>query len=87
MNLRSFAFAVALSFAALSSPAHGKLKVVATVSDLGSIASAVGGDLVSVETLSKPTQDPHFADAKPSLVLSLARADLLVLNGMDLELD
>ncbi|HEU5217024.1 MAG TPA: metal ABC transporter substrate-binding protein [Gemmatimonadales bacterium] len=83
--MRSFVLAAVLSAAALSFPAHAKLKVVATVSDLGAITSAVGGDLVSVETLSRSTQDPHFADAKPSLILSLARADLLVLNGMDLE--
>ena len=84
--MRSFILAIALSFAAFAAPAHAKLKVVATVTDLGSIASAVGGDLVTVETLSRSTQDPHFADAKPNLVLALARADLLLLNGMDMEL-
>src|SRR5262245_45466736 len=84
--MRSFALAAVLSVAVLSLSAHAALRVVATVSDLGSIASAVGGDLVTVETLSRSTQDPHHADAKPSLILSLARADLLLLNGMDMEL-
>lgn len=65
--------------------AEAKVKVVATVSDLGVIAREVGGSLVDVEILSKPTQDPHFVDAKPSLVLDVARADLLLLVGMDME--
>ena len=40
---------------------------------------------MDVEVLAKPTQDPHFVDAKPSLVLTLSRADLLLVNGMELE--
>jgi len=73
--------------AALLTPlaAQAKVKVVATIGDLGAIAREVGGDAVQVETLARPTQDPHLVDAKPSLVLVLARADLLLLNGMDLE--
>jgi zinc/manganese transport system substrate-binding protein len=65
--------------------AHAKVNVVATVSDLAAIAREVGGDAVQVETLARPTQDPHFTDAKPNLVLMLARADLLLVNGMELE--
>ncbi len=68
-----------------SLPALAKVKVVTSVSELASLARAVGGDQVEVQTLAKPTQDPHFVDPKPSLVLQLSRADLLVLNGMDLE--
>lgn len=63
-----------------------KLNVVATTGDLGSIASAVGGTQVSVTTLAKPTEDPHFVDAKPSFILKLSRADALVEGGADLEL-
>jgi len=66
-------------------PALAKVRIAATVGDLGAIARAVGGDAVDVEVLARPTQDPHFVDAKPSLVLSLSRADLLMLIGLDLE--
>lgn len=65
--------------------AEAKTKVVATVADLGAIAREVGGDTVDVEVLARPTQDPHFVDPKPSLVLTLSRAQLLVLVGMELE--
>ena len=71
---------------ALSSLAEAKLKVVATTADLGAIARELAGPDADVEVLAKPTQDPHFVDAKPSLTLALAGADLLLLTGMDLEI-
>ncbi len=61
------------------------LRVVTTVPDLAAIARAVGGSRVSVVSLSLPTQDPHFVDARPSLVLDLNRADLLLAVGLELE--
>jgi zinc/manganese transport system substrate-binding protein len=67
-------------------PLRAELRVVATVPDLAALASEVGGKLVRVRSLSLPTQDPHFVDAKPSLALELNRADLLLLVGMDLEI-
>jgi len=71
---------------AVGQPAFAKLNVVATTPDLGSIAAVVGGDLVSVTTLAKPTEDPHFVDAKPSFIAKLNRADALVEGGADLEI-
>lgn len=65
--------------------AHAKLQVVATLPDLGSVAARIGGDRVEVTILAKPTEDPHFVDAKPSLVLKLNRADALIEGGADLE--
>jgi zinc/manganese transport system substrate-binding protein len=70
---------------ALCQPALAKLNVVATTPDFGSIASAIGGNEVSVTTLAKPTEDPHFVDAKPSFIVKLNRADALVEGGADLE--
>jgi zinc/manganese transport system substrate-binding protein len=61
-------------------------KVVATTPDLAAIARQVGGDAVEVTSLALPTQDPHFVDAKPSLALALNRADLLLAQGLDLEI-
>jgi zinc/manganese transport system substrate-binding protein len=75
----------ALLLGAICPAAVAKLNVVATTADFGSIAAAVGGDEVSVTTLAKPTEDPHFVDAKPSFVLKLNRADALVEGGAELE--
>ncbi|MBX5484110.1 MAG: zinc ABC transporter substrate-binding protein [Myxococcaceae bacterium] len=69
----------------LGGAASAKVKVVATLSDLGAITREVGGELVSVKVLARSTQDPHFVDARPSLVLDVANADLLIINGMELE--
>ena len=63
-----------------------ELRVVATVPDLAAVATAVGGDDVTVTAMALATQDPHFVDAKPSLALALSRADLLLLVGLDLEI-
>lgn len=65
--------------------AAAKLNVVATTSDLGAIAREIGGDKVEVFTLAKPTEDPHFIDAKPSFVVKLNRADVLIEGGAELE--
>lgn len=70
----------------LALAAEAKLKVVTTVPDLAAIAREVGAEQVEVISLSYPNQDPHFVDARPHLVLALNRADLLVVNGLDLEI-
>jgi zinc/manganese transport system substrate-binding protein len=67
-------------------PAWAQLRVAATVPDLAALAREVGGPAVKVESLSLPTQDPHFVDAKPSLALVLNRSDLLLQVGLDLEI-
>jgi zinc/manganese transport system substrate-binding protein len=61
------------------------LRVVASVPDLAALAKELGAGRVEVSSLTLPTQDPHYADARPSLALRLNRADLLVWNGLDLE--
>jgi len=65
--------------------AMAKLTVVATTPDLANVAKEVGGDLVDVTALAKGYQDPHFVDPKPSFIMILQGADLLILNGMELE--
>lgn len=62
-----------------------KLYIVATTADFGAIARAIGGDLVEVSVLAKPTEDPHFVDAKPSYIAKLGRADVLIEGGAELE--
>jgi zinc/manganese transport system substrate-binding protein len=65
--------------------AAAHLHVVATVGDLGAIAREVLGDGGDVTVLARPTQDPHFVDARPNLILDLNRADALVSMGLDYE--
>ena len=62
------------------------LKVITTLTDLASLTQEVGGDKVEVEALAKGYQDPHFVDPKPSFLLKLRHADLLILVGLDLEI-
>ena len=67
-------------------PARAALTVVTTTSDLAAITSEVGGDKVTVTSLAKGYQDPHFVEAKPSFVLLLNKAQLLVVVGKELEI-
>src|SRR5260370_1537643 len=59
-----------------------KIKVVASTSDLAAIAAEVGGNRVQVEYLVGGNQEPHFAQAKPSYLLKLRRAELLIVVGL-----
>src|SRR5437016_5536016 len=81
---RIFILAVLCIGAALT--AHAKLKVVATLPDLGSLAREVGGDKIDVSVLAKPTEDSHFVDARPSFVVQLRDADVLIDGGAELEI-
>ena len=67
-------------------PVFAKLNVVATTPDLASIAKEIGGDHIDLTILAKPTEDPHFVDAKPSLIVKLNRADVLLEGGAELEI-
>ena len=67
-------------------PAAAALKVVTTTADLAALAHEVGGDKVQVDALGKGYQDPHFVEPKPSFILLVNRADLLVAVGRELEI-
>lgn len=69
----------------LTSPAFAQLNVVATLPWIGSLAREIGKDKVSVTTLVKPSQDPHYVEAKPSMILAGRKADMIMYNGLDLE--
>jgi zinc/manganese transport system substrate-binding protein len=68
-----------------SAAAEAKLRVVTSLQDLASIAQSIGGDRVDTFALAKGYQDSHFVDAKPSFILQLSRADLLIVAGLELE--
>ena len=69
-----------------SANAFAAMKVVTTTQDLESIVREIGGDKVTVESLAKGYQDPHFVEAKPSFIFKLHSADLLVAVGRELEI-
>lgn len=85
MTLRTLLPVVALLVSALPARGADKLRVVATTADLGTIAAAVGGEAVEVTTLARPTEDPHFVDAKPSFIRTLNQAAVLIEGGAALE--
>ena len=84
MTIIRVAIAAAAALLA-AAPARAALNVVATTQDLAAIAQEVGGDRIKVTALAKGYQDPHFVEAKPSFVLTLNRAHLLIVVGRDLE--
>jgi zinc/manganese transport system substrate-binding protein len=87
MKIKRFALALALLAVSVgSAAAQGKLNVMASTEDLASIAGEVGGDRISVESIARGYQDPHFVEAKPSFILKLQRADLLIVVGRELEI-
>ncbi len=62
-----------------------ELKIITTTTTLKSLVEKVGGKFVTVESITKGPQDPHFVEAKPSYMVKLRRADLIVSVGLDLE--
>jgi zinc/manganese transport system substrate-binding protein len=80
-----FAFLALLPVLAAPVHAQAKLNVVTTTEDLAAIAREVAGDRAAVESIARGYQDPHFVEAKPSFILRLQRADLLVVVGRELE--
>jgi len=76
----------AVALCATAADARAELNVITTTEDLASIAREVGGDKIKVESLARGYQDPHFVEAKPSFVLKLNKAQLLIVVGRDLEI-
>jgi ABC-type Zn uptake system ZnuABC Zn-binding protein ZnuA len=88
MHMRNLIWIAAVAAVlGLSPGAHARagISVMTSTEDLASLVREIGGDKVSVEALAKGYQDPHFVEAKPSFVLKLHKADLLVVVGRDLE--
>lgn len=74
-----------LALVAVAGVAQAQVRVVATTTDLAAVAKAVGGAHVDVTALSSSTQNPHYVDARPNLIVPLSRAQLLIVNGLELE--
>lgn len=69
-----------------SAAAASKLNIVTTTEDLAALTREVAGDRVTLESIARGYQDPHFVEAKPSFILKLQRADLLIVVGLQLEI-
>ena len=86
MTLLTIATAALMAVTGTGTASSRKLNVVTTTPDLAAVAREIGGDAVVVVALAKPTEDPHFVDAKPSLIVTLHRADVLIEGGAELEM-
>src|SRR5512141_1853804 len=77
-----------LAAATAGTPARAAtaINVITATEDLAALAREVGGDKIKVESLARGYQDPHFVEAKPSFVLKLHSADLLIVVGRELEI-
>ncbi len=84
--MRRIIATTALILVAASASAQSKLNVMATTEDLAALAREVGGDRIAVEAIARGYQDPHFVEAKPSFILKLQKADLLIVVGRELEI-
>ncbi len=83
---RLLVLTAALLVAGAAPAGAARLNVVTTTEDLAALAREVGGDRIDVEALARGYQDPHFVEAKPSFIIKLSRADLLVVVGRELEI-
>jgi zinc/manganese transport system substrate-binding protein len=73
-------------FMVLTTPAFAEMNVVATLPWIGSLAHEIGKDKVNVTVLAKPNQDAHTIEAKPSMMLAARKADIIMYDGLDLEI-
>ncbi len=85
MKRQFFLLLLFLTAIGIETAGASTLRLVATTEDLASIAKAVGGDRVQVDFIARGIQDPHFIDPKPSYILKLSKADVLVSVGLGLE--
>jgi len=83
--MKRFAPFLGLVVALSAAPMLATVRVVTSLQDFASITDAVGGKRVETFALAKGYQDPHFVEPKPSFVLKLSKADLLVVAGLELE--
>jgi zinc/manganese transport system substrate-binding protein len=89
LSKRILAGLLALALLNCSSPstqAANKLSVMTATTDLAALVQEIGGDRVEVDSVARGYQDPHFVEAKPSFLLKLRKADLLVVVGLELEI-
>jgi zinc/manganese transport system substrate-binding protein len=86
MRMKTFLFSLIIAANLFVVPlTYGQIKIVAAYPYIGELSKKIGGDRVEVFVLGKGMEDPHFIVPKPSFIAKLRGADLLILNGGDLE--
>ena len=88
-QIGAFVVALSLMIFAAGAPtvrADSKIQIMTATTDLAALAQEIGGDKVTAESIARGYQDPHFVEAKPSFLLKLRHADLLIVVGLELEI-
>jgi zinc/manganese transport system substrate-binding protein len=85
-SMKQLIVAILFLAGATSAQSADKINVITATQDLASIASEIGGDHITAESIAKGYQDPHFVEPKPSFLLKLKKADLLAVVGLQLEI-
>jgi zinc/manganese transport system substrate-binding protein len=83
--MRKVFLSIALSLT-LTTPAFAGVNILATLPWIGSAAKEIGKDKINVAVLAKPSQDAHVIEAKPSMILAARKADIIMYDGLDLEI-
>src|SRR5260370_25540210 len=81
---RLLAATAALLAASTIASGAGKINVITATQDLAAISADIGGDRITIESIAKGYQDPHFVQPKPSFLINLQKADLRVLIALKL---
>lgn len=68
-----------------SAPDDGPLRVVATTTQVGSVASEIGGDAIDLTVLLRPGIEAHDFELTPATGAALEDADLILVSGAGLE--
>ena len=78
---------ICLAFLLIAAPlAKADLAVFSCEPEWKALAEEIGGDLVKADSATHALQDPHYIQARPSLIAKLRRADLLICSGAELEI-
>ncbi|HET8697802.1 MAG TPA: zinc ABC transporter substrate-binding protein [Gammaproteobacteria bacterium] len=83
--MRTIAILVAAALCIAARPAHAALEILTCEPEWAALAMELGGNLVSAESATTPQQDPHYIQARPSLIAKVRRAKLVICTGADLE--
>lgn len=87
MNYRAIArtgFFIGL-LATGTASARAEVQVFACEPEWAALAEAVAGDRVEATSATNALQDPHYIQARPSLIAGIRKADLLICSGSGLE--
>ena len=68
-----------------TSTSNAEIRIVASTSDIASIAEDIGGALIKVDYICKGRSNPHSVEVLPSYMIKVARAHLYLKVGLELD--